>query len=294
MRILLTGATGFIGSHLAPRLATEHEVIALVRRQPAAPQPDIHYILQDLAEPLDSARLPQQVDAVIHQAAMIETSRAGNDAMPFLINVVATWRLMNYAQQAAARVFLHASTGGIYGCRDRPFIETDPPNPMDLYSLTKSQAELAVRHADAPFPKVILRYFFPYGIGTPNPIPTYVRRALRGEPIQVTANHKPEFNPIHISDAVEATVAALSLEQDEVINIAGMETTSFAAIAELAAPHAQRSPIFEIIPDHATIPYYRAGLVADTTHMQRALHFTPTIDLETGIAGMAAVYMLQE
>ena len=70
MRILVTGVTGFIGNHLAARLAGEHEVFGLARRLPASPIPGVTYVLQDLTAPLDLAQLPAQLDAVIHQAAL--------------------------------------------------------------------------------------------------------------------------------------------------------------------------------------------------------------------------------
>ncbi|HXF64549.1 MAG TPA: NAD(P)-dependent oxidoreductase [Caldilineaceae bacterium] len=287
MRVLVTGATGFIGRHLAARLAAEHEVIALARRPPRSPIAGVRYVSQDLAAPLDEARLPGRIDGVIHQAALIEAEAAPDDALPFLVNVVATWRLLNYARRAGAHLFLHASTGGVYGCGNRPFVEEDPLNPMDLYSLTKSQAELAVQHTPTDFPKIILRYFFPYGPGTPNPIPHYVRRALRGEPIRLRAGHGPRLNPIHITDAVEATMRCLAPGQDMVLNIAGTEVTTFAAIAELAAAQVGRRPVFETIPDSEVLPYYRADLVADISRMQRTLGFTPQVALAAGIAELA-------
>ena len=300
MRVLVTGATGFIGRHLLPRLVAEqdgaHEVIGLVRRQPPTPVPGVTYINQELTAPLDLARLPQHVDAIIHQAALIDTastntSATHNDAAPFLANVVATWRLLHYAEQAGARVFVHASTGGVYGCRDQAFVESDPFNPLDLYSLTKSQAELAVRHTPTPFPKIILRYFFPYGVGTPNPIPSYVQRAVQGEAIAIPANRKPRFNPIHIDDTVEATLRALTLQQDTTLNIAGNEITSFAEIAEFAAQRVHRQAHFTHIPEAEVIPYYRANLVADITAMQQTLNFTPQVPLATGLVALVDGYL---
>jgi nucleoside-diphosphate-sugar epimerase len=303
VRILITGATGFIGRHLLARLAQEHEVIGLVRRIPAAAPPGVCYITQELTAPLEVARLPQQIDVVIHQAALIDTdtnnasqaNQAGSgDAAPFLANVVATWRLLNYAQHAGARCFVHASTGGVYGCRDQPLREDDPFNPMDLYSLTKSQAELAVRHTPAPFPKIILRYFFPYGMDTPNPIPSYVERALRGERLAIASNRKPRFNPIHIDDTVEATVRALALQEDATLNIAGAEITSFAEIAEFAAQRAGRQPNFTRIPDQEVLPYYRADLVASIERMQQMLGFTPQVNLATGLAELVDGYLRKD
>jgi nucleoside-diphosphate-sugar epimerase len=286
MRVLVTGATGFIGRHLLPRLVAEHEVIGLVRRLPISPVAGVRYIIQELTEPLNTARLPQQVDAIIHQAALIDTDSTNNDAAPFLANVVATWRLLRYAGEAGVRCFVHASTGGVYGCRDHPFVEDDPYNPLDLYSLTKSQAELAVRHTQTTFPKIILRYFFPYGVGTPNPIPAYVQRAIRGETIAINANRKPRFNPIHIDDTVEATLRALTLQRDTTLNIAGSEITTFAEIAEFAARRANRQPQFALLTDEESIPYYRADLVANIDAMQRALAFTPQVPLAIGLAAL--------
>ena len=210
--------------------------------------------------------------------------------MPFLVNVVATWRLLEYARRVGVNTFVHASTGGIYGCRDQPFVEEDAPNPMDLYSLTKAQAELAVQAAPGTFHKIVLRYFFPYALGTPNLIPQLVRRVLLREPIEVLESGKPAFNPLHISDAVEATVLSLELGASEVMNIAGTGVTTFVQIAELAAQRIGREPMFVVVPDASAIPYYRADLVADTTCMQRRLSFVPRVSLEEGVAELADYY----
>lgn len=282
MRILITGATGFIGRHLVERLASEHEIVALVRRPPIVRLPNVSYLQQDLVAPLDQRALPKQLDAIIHQAAVIDTN-AVDDAMPFLVNVVATWRLLEYAATANVRSFLYASTGGIYGCGHQPFHESDPPNPMDLYSLTKAQAELAVKSASGAFAKIILRYFFPYGVGTPNPIPAYVQRAVTGKTIQIPEGGGPRFNPLHIDDAVEATIRALNLNGDHTINIAGSEVTTFAEIAQMGAQMVGREPHFEMVPLTATIPYYRADLIASIERMSQLLHFRPSISLQEGL-----------
>jgi nucleoside-diphosphate-sugar epimerase len=149
---------------------------------------------------------------------------------------------------------------------------------------------LAVQAAPGNFHKIMLRYFFPYGVGTPNPIPQWIQKALSDEPLQVLQSGKPAINPMHISDAVEATVHALHLEQSVVINIAGTEVTTFAAIAEMAARHAGRQPNFDFIADEAAIPYYRADIVANIHRMQTLLNFTPKINLHTGIIELTKYY----
>ena len=285
MKILLTGATGFIGRHLLDQLSSSYECYALVRNLPRPGLAGVTYIVQDLSQPLQTDRLPTQLDAIIHQAALIDTE-AVDECLAFRVNVEATWQLLRYAANAGVQRFVHASTGGVYGCAQRPFVESDPFNPMDLYSLTKAQAELAVQAAPGDFHKVVLRYFFPYGPGTPNPIPRWVARAVAGEPLQILHSGTPAFNPIHITDAVEATLRALNLQQSTVLNIAGVEITSIRALAELATRLAGRVPNFELIPDAAAIPYYRANLVAEIGQMQARLAFTPQVKLRDGITAL--------
>jgi nucleoside-diphosphate-sugar epimerase len=291
MRILITGATGFIGRHLVARLAGEHEIWALVRRLPSTRQENVQYVQQDLSRPLDRGSLPEKLEAIIHQAAVIDPDASRDDAHPFLVNVVATWRLLEYAAAAQVHTFVHASTGGVYGCSERPLRETDGFNPMDTYSLTKAQAELAVQAAPGSFHKIILRYFFVYGPGTPNPIPSYVQRAVTGQPIRILQSGKPTLNPIHIADATEATIRVLELGASETLNIAGIQETTFADMADMAAQVAGRLSIFQPIPDEAAIPYYRSDLVADTQRMRTVLEFVPCVTLAAGISALAESYM---
>jgi nucleoside-diphosphate-sugar epimerase len=155
---------------------------------------------------------------------------------------------------------------------------------MDLYSITKAQAELAVRGAPGTFHKIVLRYFYPYGPGTPNKIPETVRAAIQGEPIKVLRSGRPAINPIHISDAVEATVRSLDLDSDDVLNIAGSEVTSFGDIARRAAHKVGLEPVLEVIEDDEASLYEQANVVADTSRMQRRLGLVPLLPLDQGIS----------
>src|SRR4051812_30094920 len=104
MHILLTGANGFIGSHLLRHLSRAHQVYAVVRRLPAVMLSGVHYVQQDLSQPLDRALLPEPLDSIIHQAALIETDQQ-DDRQVFAVNVTATWHLLNYAQAVGVHTF---------------------------------------------------------------------------------------------------------------------------------------------------------------------------------------------
>ena len=81
--VLITGGTGFVGSHLIPRLAERHQVVALARTLPAGPAPDARWIRQDLVRPLDVKQLPQRVDAVIHLAQSYRFKEFPDGVLPF-------------------------------------------------------------------------------------------------------------------------------------------------------------------------------------------------------------------
>jgi nucleoside-diphosphate-sugar epimerase len=112
-----------------------------------------------------------------------------------------------------------------------------------------------------------------------------------GEPIQILEGDGPRLNPLHISDAVEATERALAIEADEVLNVAGTEVTTFAEIAALAARRAGREALIERIPRAEAIPYYRSDLVASIARMQDRLGFTPRVSLEATIFELADHYL---
>ena len=162
MKILVSGATGFVASHLIPALvAAGHDVVAVgherarIAGDGAAPS----WIL---AAP-DWPALPD-VDAVVHLAQANVPFPDGADAL-FAVNVAATQRLLEHARRTGARRFVLASSGSVYGASPAPLTETSPLAAHDFYSATKVAAERLTQAYESHLETAILRLFVPYGPG---------------------------------------------------------------------------------------------------------------------------------
>jgi nucleoside-diphosphate-sugar epimerase len=169
MKILVTGATGKVGSRLAKRLARRgHQVYALVRdRARAAPLRDegVELIEGDLLAPDSLAAAVRPVEAIVHCAAFF---RGATPEQAHATNDVGTRALASAAQAASVQRFIFTSTGLVYGSTGgRLAREDDPCAPTHAYPVSKLAAEqylLALKDLDVR----VLRLPFVYGDGDPH------------------------------------------------------------------------------------------------------------------------------
>ncbi|MGH2964648.1 MAG: NAD-dependent epimerase/dehydratase family protein [Solirubrobacterales bacterium] len=177
MRALVTGAAGFIGSHVAAALAAAGaEVRALDRRPPLSPV-GVEPVAGDLLDPATLARVLEGCDAVFHLAALYSYDRADADAMR-AINVEGTRLLLDAAARGAQRRrIVHTSSCGTCGpVAGRAATEDDTPPEWELsvpYKRTKLEGErLAIRAAKQGLDVVVVNPTTPVGPGDRRPTPT--------------------------------------------------------------------------------------------------------------------------
>jgi nucleoside-diphosphate-sugar epimerase len=278
VKILVTGAGGYLGSHVVTRLATEHDVFSVVRPGREATCPAGTVIGHNLAGSA-TAGLPEKIDVVVHLAQSPHYRAFPEQAEDvFAVNVASTLHLLQYARKAGAQRFVLASSGGISGYRAEPIRESDPANPPGFYLTSKHQAEGLVNTFADFFDTTILRYFFIYGPHQQGRlIPMLLDRLIQGQPVTIEGDEGLRFNPVYVDDAAQATAAAVGLVGHHLINVAGPEVVSVRGLVTSMAALSGTTPVWQ-----QTGQAPMGNMVADIETMRVRLG-APTTDLQTGL-----------
>ena len=304
MRVLVTGAAGFIGSHLCDGLlAAGHEVVGLDAFIPYYPRAVKEQNLRQAREHRrftfyecdlrsDSLAAPLEgVTVIFHLAAMGGLLVSWRDFDSYMTcNIQATQRLLEAARRAGTiQQFIHASTSSIYGSNvTGP--ETTPPHPVSPYGITKLAAEQLVRtyHEQFGLPATILRYFSVYG---PRQRPDmgyyiFIDHILHRRPITIWGDGNQLRGNTYVGDIVRATLLAQQhFIPGAIYNIGGAEEISANQVIGL---------LEEIIGQRAFVehgparPGEQVRALADTTLAREQLHFTPQMPLRDGLAAQVA------
>lgn len=304
MRCLVTGAAGFIASHLTERLLAEgYEVVGVdsfVDFYPRALKEcnldgarswrNFTFLAGDLLE-LDLVSLLDGVDWIFHLAAQAGVSTSwGNDFARYLnCNVLATRHLLDAAkEQARLRRFVFASSSSIYGQpTSLPMEEHTLPRPDSPYGMTKLAAEhlCALYHRNFNLPVVSLRYFTVYG---PRQRPDmalqrFCQAIVKGEQPRIFGDGAQSRDFTFVSDIVAATLLAAASEAaiGETLNIAGGSRTTLNEVLTLLQEISGRT--ITCVRKQAQHGDVR-DTQADISRAARLLGYAPEVSLREGLA----------
>lgn len=251
-RYVVTGATGLIGRALVSKLCEFGEVFAVVRAARSL-APPVKEVVLDLADPAFDRALPTQADAVVHLAQARAFAQFPDSARDvFDVNLGSTSRLLDWARRSGVRAFVFASSGGIYAPSPHPHKEEEPPaftGRLGYYYATRHAAEiLALTYAEY-FTPIGLRFFFVYGPGQAANMlmPRLICSVIDRKPLQLQGNDGLRFNPVHVSDAVQAVLAAIGLDRSAIVNVAGPQVLTLRKAGEIIGAHLGVEPRFELI-----------------------------------------------
>jgi len=302
--IVVTGAAGFIGSHLVERLLETgaHVVgidnlldnyprsIKLGNIQLARSHPNFRFVEGDVRDSALMASIlsKERVEAIVHLAAIAGVRRSVSDPVVYVdVNVGGTANLLSLAVAHNVERFVLASSSSVYGNSSRiPFSEADPcVQPVSPYAASKRAAELLcyTYHNLTGLKVVILRLFTVYG---PRQRPEmaihrFIRLITAGEPVPMYGDGHMKRDYTYVGDIVDGIVATLSSRLGlETLNLGGSSPVSLCDLIEaVSVACGRKSQIsrLPVQPGDVEITY------ADISRAGALLGYRPKVDLAEGL-----------
>jgi nucleoside-diphosphate-sugar epimerase len=281
--IVITGASGFVGSHLTDAFRRFGRVIEIDQHRRSDTEDWIAWDLRERTLP----SLPDRIQTLIHCAAATGSDPDGDGQACFDLNVRATAQLLSYARRAGAKQFVYFSTGSVYGMQKHACRETDARNPRGAYACSKAAAELLLCAYEPYLRTLCLRLFYPYGPGQqiPRLLPGILARLAAGQTIPLNGPEGyPKINPLFIADVVSWVERLIEGEASGTYNLAGTEILSIRDIATRMA---------SLLATTAEYEYQRpvAGhLIGDITRVCKDTGISPAWTLDRGLAEVVRTY----
>jgi UDP-glucuronate 4-epimerase len=310
-RYLVTGAAGFIGSHLSEALlARGDEVVGLDNFDPFYSRQIKERNLTDLRThkrfafvEANVARDPIPLDgvsAVFHLAAKPGVRPSLEDPASYMeANVTGTARLFDAARRAGVKRIVFGSSSSVYGnATPAPFAETEPAvEPISPYAATKRAGELLAHAFTHLYPLRILclRFFTVYG---PRQRPDlaihkFTDLIARGQPVRMHGDGSSERDYTYITDALDGILAGLDWTARvpdgalDRVNLGGGARVRLDRLIALIAEAVGREANIERHPDQ---PGDVRLTDADLTHARQVLGFKPRVGIEEGIRNFVRWY----
>ena len=311
MKMLVTGAAGFIGSHLSDLLlARGHEVCGidslahgrLENLDAARTSEDFEFLKVDVRDTARLADAAEGCDVVVHLAAL-KIPRYGHSLDTVAVNVDGAHSALEVARMVGARCVL-ASTSDVYGKnKELPFSEDSDCviGPTTSRRWAYAASKLATEHMAYGFqdkyglPVTILRFFGSYGErqylnwwGGPQGV--FLEAIAAGRPIELHGDGSQTRCFIHVDDLALGTALACEAEMavGEIFNIGTTEEVSIRDLAErMHSLSGRETPLdLRLIPYDSFPGKYEdvARRVPDMSKARSLLGFVPTVSLDAGIA----------
>ena len=302
--ILITGAAGFIGSHVGELLLKRSERVIgydnldpyydprIKRRNLNALSDYLNFtfIEGDVrdAEKLNHVVKTQEVDRIVHLAALANVRVSVNRAADFTaVNVGGTVNVLEAARAVNAAHVVIASTSSVYGETNRvPFSEDDPAiNPLAPYPATKRAAELMSHafHNLFQLPTTALRFFNVYGPrGRPDMTPyKWTQAILKGEPITLFNKGEMKRDWTFIDDTAKGVVAALDHPNGfGIYNLGRGEPVLMSDFVQIIEEITGKSAI---IQETVAPPSDPSVTYADVTLARKTFGYNPQVSIADGL-----------
>ena len=294
MKFIVTGGSGFIGSHIARYLVKQnHEVTVIddLRRGSLENLDDIkdkiNFQKINILNFQEIKKIAKNVDGIFHQAGLGSVPQSFKEPEEYHnVNAIGTENILKIAKQINCKV-VYASSSSIYGNQTKfPVSENAERNPLNPYGESKLQAEkFAQQYAKNGVKVIGLRYFNVFGIGQnlnyAGVIPKFIERLLEHKPPIIEGDGTQIRNFIYVDDVVRANwMAFVSSVDYAFLNIATGTTTSVNNLARIMINLTSQ----KLEPEYVDS---RPGDIkksqADTSLAKKLIGWEPKFSLEEGL-----------
>ena len=299
MKVLVTGGSGFIGSHVVDKLRDKGIDVTIYDAIMPDIRKDVEYYQGSILD-IDalSFAMMKGVDAVMHLAAMADVKNVFNE--PYYsesINVRGTINVLEAARRGNVKRVVYGSTTWVYSDTEANEVDESIPlsAPSHLYTATKLAGEYYCQTYAKLYglETTILRYGIPYGPRARDAavIPIFVKKALNGESITIAGDGSQFRKFVYVEDLAEANVLALkSIAKNKIYNLDGKEKVTIKQIAE-AIQKVLGNVKIESIPAR---PGDFSGKEVSSELAKKELGWEPKVSFEEGVSRYIKWYKERE
>ncbi len=286
MRVLVTGADGFVGRNSSTYLKRRGFDVVRTDISPSQVVGDISdgdFVFNELGD-LD-------FDAVVHLAAVSNVQRSIEDPYRcFKVNCFGTLNILELSKRKDVRRFIYASSANVYGLpRELPVRETTPLNPRSPYDHSKVIGESLVEsyHTNTGLPICILRSWKLFG---EHDLPTtaisrFIEACLHDEPTTLYNAGRDTTDPYHVENYCHAVELCLTREEavGEAFNAGSGRELSIREIAETIKEMMGSRSEFRIMPPRTELEAEPMRSYPSIDKIKDKLGYEPQVDLEEGL-----------
>lgn len=292
--IIITGGTGFIGSHLLIKLIENKANIVLLGRDSNKPQISdliekrkINFIKYDLTKgDQNISTIIADADCLVHLGAFIPRSGASTDDdlyKSIKVNIQGTCNLLKDFQPYIKKI-VFASTVDVYGIPvEIPINEQHPTNPVTYYGSSKLAAEkyLSVFSGYYSIKNTILRFSHVYGPGeiSNKAIPNFIRMVINGEPPIIFGDGSDVRDYVYVDDVVNATILAIQKNCNGIYNVTSGKGYSISETAKRIIKFSKK----DIKPTFKPGGKKPTKFIFDISKAQKDLGYFPKNSIDEGL-----------
>ena len=288
MKILLTGASGFLGKHLMAALLKEGHIITAIGREEIK-DPQIRWIEQDLLQEAAEEIKTQlsEIDAVVHLAAIMPSKVKGETTDIVLQNKIMTKNTLSLV--ASPKFFIFSSSVNVYPYSDSPVDESTPLEPVSDYGLSKKYSEEECLQWSREKPNTslaILRFSHLYGPADTNTkmIDTLLRNAVLGKKSIMYGGGNDKRTYLFVDDAVCAILLYLERKQSGIFNVGGVRAYSIREVISTLEELFKMKMSIEYSSSSSKDKGNSGNSIVSSQKCREVMGFVPKINLHQGFS----------